>query len=152
MFERAGEQGSGGVRVSDGGAFADSEDGGWVQCVRAVDEGFFELAVHADLVEGCGDALELAANPVFADRAMAMAGLVADEQVRVEGVGPTLVALAEVVRQQIRGQLVEAACVPADGDAAEQAECVDDFGGSGDVEPETVDEADLAELIRSPGA
>ncbi len=55
--------------VADCGLFIDAEDGGQVQWVGAVGQGFFELAVDAETFQGRGQTAQGVGDPDFADRA-----------------------------------------------------------------------------------
>lgn len=65
---RAGQELPCGGCVADGGAVVDAEDGGQVQRVGVVGEGFFELAVDAQPFQGGGLSAQ-AGQPGAADGA-----------------------------------------------------------------------------------
>ena len=55
-------------RVADGGGVVDAEHGGEVEGVGAAGEGFLELPVSAQALEGGGEAAACLGQPVLADR------------------------------------------------------------------------------------
>ena len=94
-------------RVLDGGGVVDPEHGGEVQRVRAVDEGFLELSVDPQALEGGGEAAAGLGQPVLADGAGGHGGLLVEDQVRVGGAGPPVGAVLEPGEQEVAGQVVE---------------------------------------------
>lgn len=70
-----------GVRVANRGLRIESEDLGEVEGVGAMDEGFFELPVHAELFQGGGLAAKRCGQGDRADRAGAQGGELVDQQV-----------------------------------------------------------------------
>ncbi|MGR6319949.1 hypothetical protein Q2K19_26140 [Micromonospora soli] len=81
---RAADEFSGVGRASDGGSFADPEDGGQVQRVGAGGDGFLELPVDAQSFEGAGQAAQVQ------DRARLARGEEPDESPRASGVANAL--------------------------------------------------------------
>src|SRR5271166_6835967 len=91
-WRRAARRGSVGAAVrrwrSEWRWCLDSEHGGQVQGVGAVGEGFLELAVDSQALEGGGETAATLGQPVLADRPGGHCGLLVEDQVRVGGDGP----------------------------------------------------------------
>jgi hypothetical protein len=104
-------------RVADGGGVVDPEHCGEVERVGTVGEGFFELPVNAEALEGRGQSAAGFGQPVLADRPGGHGGLLVDDQVRVGGAGPSAVAVLEPGQQQVAGQVIERAGPAGDGQA-----------------------------------
>src|SRR5260370_34001589 len=75
-------------RVPDRGCVVDPEHGGEVQRVATAGEGFLELPVDAETLEGGGQAAAGFGQPVLADGAGGHGGLLVVEPGRVGGCPP----------------------------------------------------------------
>ncbi|MEU5304207.1 hypothetical protein ACH4YO_00135 [Streptomyces noursei] len=84
------QQNSCGARLADRGLLVQAEDLGEVGQVGAVDEGFFELPVDAESLQGGGLAAKGFGEADTADRAGAQGCDLVDQQVRVGGVRPAV--------------------------------------------------------------
>ena len=89
--------------VANGGAGVDAEGDGEVQGIGSGGEGFLELAVDAQGLDGRGVATQGGGGPGPADRPGAQGGLGVDEQVRVGGSRPSGAAGLEPGAQQAGG-------------------------------------------------
>src|SRR6266566_3068145 len=95
--------------VADGGGVVEPEYDGEVQRVGAAGEGFLELPVGAQALEGGGEAAECAGHPVLADRPGGHGGLLVDDQVGVGGARPAAAAVLQPGQQQVPGEVIERA-------------------------------------------
>src|SRR6266702_1054221 len=102
--------------VADGGGVVEPEYDGEVQRVGAAGEGFLELPVGAQALEGGGEAAECAGHPVLADRPGGHGGLLVDDQVGVGGAGPAVAAVLEPGQEQVSGQVIERSGVAGEGE------------------------------------
>src|SRR5262245_15204681 len=82
-------------RVADGGGVIEPEHGGEVQGVRTAGEGFLELPVGAEALEGGSEAPAAFGQPVLADRPGGHGGLLVDDQVQVGGAWPAAAAVVK---------------------------------------------------------
>src|SRR5258707_4245 len=94
-------------RVPDRGCVVDPEHGGEVQRVATAGEGFLELPVDAETLEGGGQAAAGFGQPVLADGPGGHGGLLVDDQVRVGGARPPVAAVLVPAQQQAAGQVIE---------------------------------------------
>lgn len=92
--------------VADGGGVVEAEHHGEVQRVGAAGEGFLELPVDAQPVQGRREPSQ-APQPCVADGPGAGSGPAADEQVRVGGVRPACLPAGEPVEQHLVGEVVQ---------------------------------------------
>src|SRR5258708_24500125 len=75
-------------RVADGGGVVDPEHGGQVQRVAAAGEGFVELPVDPEALEGCGQSAAGSGEPVLAHCPGGHGGLLGGDQGRGGGGRP----------------------------------------------------------------
>src|SRR5260370_14964444 len=97
----------GDVRVPDRVCVVDPEHGGEVERVGTAGEGFLELPVDAETLEGGGQAAAGFGQPVLADGPGGHGGLLVDDQVRVGGARPPVAAVLVPAQQQAAGQVIE---------------------------------------------
>ncbi len=93
--------------VAAGGGVVEAEHGGEVEGVGAAGEGFFELPVGAEALQGGGQAAACFGEPVLADGPGGHGGLLVDDQVGVGGAGPAVAAVLEPGQEQVAGQVIE---------------------------------------------
>src|SRR6266851_4304405 len=101
--------------IADGGGVVDPEHGGEVQRVGAAGEGFVELPVDPEPLEGGGQPAAGSGQPVLADGPGGHGGLLVDDQVRVGGARPPVAAVLEPGQEQVAGQVIERAGPAGDG-------------------------------------
>ena len=101
--------------VADGGRGVHAEHGRQVQRVGVAGEGFLELAVDAQPVQGGGQSAQVA-DPGGADRPGAQCAVLADQQVGVGGVRPAGAPVIQPLGQQPAGEVVQRPGAPGDGD------------------------------------
>ena len=93
--------------VADGGLLVEPEDGGQVERVGAAGEGLVELAVNAQPFQRGVEPAEGLRHPGSADWAGLHGALLAEDQVRVGGVGPASAPVGEPGEQDLAGEVIE---------------------------------------------
>src|SRR6266545_1854997 len=93
--------------VADGGLLVEPEDGGQVERVGAAGEGLVELAVDAQPFQRGVEPAEGLRHPGSADWAGLHGALLAEDQVRVGGVGPASAPVGEPGEQDLAGEVIE---------------------------------------------
>ncbi|MEH0549082.1 hypothetical protein QA802_40285 [Streptomyces sp. B21-105] len=117
LFSGLIQQGLCGVHVADGGLLVDAENEGEVKGVGGVGQGFFELAVDVESLQGRGEVAGGPGGPELARRPEFDGRLLGDQQVWVGGARSAGSAVVEPVQDGLAGEVVERADVTGDGNS-----------------------------------